>query len=70
MEKNELSKISEYGERGKHAKDIPGKGIGLFVIKKSLILMGMEPMFIAPTYQNDFSIDDVVYNENHFKFVF
>ncbi len=69
MEKDELSILSNERVRGKHAKNIPGKGIGLFVIQKSLSLMKKDKMYISPNYEKVFNYNDNIYIENHFKFV-
>ena len=68
MEKIEIAKLSMDGIRGKHAKNIPGKGIGLFVIQKSLELMKKNKMYIAANYEKVFYENDLPYNENHFQF--
>lgn len=68
MEKNEISTLSDETTRGKHAKDFPGKGIGLFVLQKALELMGKERMYISANYENSSSFDDRTYVENHFSF--
>ncbi|MFH1608442.1 MAG: hypothetical protein ABH951_00280 [Patescibacteria group bacterium] len=69
MERHELADLSMDGVRGQHAKNIPGKGIGLFVIQKALELMKKDKMYISPNYEKVFYEDDLTYNENHFKFV-
>ena len=68
MEKNELSNLSQEGVRGRHAKNIPGKGIGLFVLQNALNLMRKKPMYIDPNYEESFIDDGHTYNENHFQF--
>jgi signal transduction histidine kinase len=68
MERNELADLSKDGIRGQHAKNIPGKGIGLFVIQRALELMKKDKMYISPNYEKIFHDDDSIYNENHFQF--
>lgn len=69
MEKDEIKNLFDDGIRGQHAKNIPGKGIGLFVIRKSLELMQKDKMLILPNYEKVFNENNLIYNENHFKFV-
>lgn len=69
MERDEIKSLFDDGIRGKHAKNISGKGIGLFVIQKSLELMKKDKMYISPNYEKVFHDDGLIYNENHFKFI-
>lgn len=69
MDKDELGSLSDDGVRGKHAKNMPGRGIGLFVIQRSLELMKKDRMYIVPNYEKYFQDGELVYTENHFKFV-
>ncbi len=68
IEKTEIKSISNETVRGRHAGDIPGKGIGLFVLQKALELMGKKGMYIIPNYENESFEGDRIYTENHFKF--
>ena len=68
MEKDEIESLSDETVRGKHAKDFPGKGIGLFVLQRALELMNKPRMYISPNYMVNLSIDGNLYNENHFTF--
>jgi len=70
MERDEINDLFNQGVRGRHAEDIPGKGIGLFVIRKSLELMEKKLMYISPEYGRNYNEDGFVYIENHFKFWF
>ncbi len=70
MEKGEISDLFNEGIRGKYAKNIPGKGIGLFVIKRALEVLNKNRMYIDPDYQKDYQEDGLIYIENHFKFWF
>lgn len=65
MDKDELTSLHKEGIRGNHAKNIPGNGIGLFVIAKALELMGKGPMYISPAYEKG----SAEYMENHFRFL-
>lgn len=69
MDKNELVNLHKEGVRGNHAKNIPGKGIGLFVISKALELMKKDSMLISPNYKKTSIYNDIPYVENHFKFL-
>lgn len=69
MERSELTDLHKEGIRGKHSKNIPGNGIGLFVIARALDLMGKPPMYISPNYEKSISVNDQIFVENHFKFV-
>ena len=69
MDRNELTDLHKEGIRGSHAKDIPGKGIGLFVIRRALELMGKKPMYISPNYEKSHTESGFVYIENHFQFL-
>ena len=66
IERSEIKNLFNDGTRGVHAKDVPGKGIGLFVLKRALELMKKDNMFIDPHYAKG----DNSYVENHFKFIF
>lgn len=66
IEKSEIGEIFNEGVRGKHSLETSGKGVGLFVLKKALELMGKDNMYIDPEY----SRGDNEYVENHFKFIF
>jgi len=68
MDRSELSDIHKEGVRGIHASNIPGKGIGLFVIRRALELMGKDPMYITPKYDKTFTEYSGIYVENHFHF--
>lgn len=68
MEKNELAGLFNEGIRGKHAKNLPGKGIGLFVIKKALEIMNKNNMCISPNYEINSLVQGEPYVENHFEF--
>ena len=67
MDKNELNDLRREGVRGKYARNIPGNGIGLFVISKALELMGKPPMYISPVYEKCTLYNGLNYVENHFK---
>lgn len=69
MEKSEIKNLFKDGIRGQHAKNIPGKGIGLFVIQRALELMKKDNMYISPNYEKVFHENNFIYNENHFKFI-
>jgi len=66
IEKGEIKNLFDEGTRGVNAVDVPGKGIGLFVLKRALELMGKGNMYIDPNYTKC----DHEYIENHFKFIF
>lgn len=66
MEKNEIAGLSDENVRGIHAKNLPGKGLGLFVLQRGLQLMGKQRMYIRPNYEKNQTIDGVPYIENHF----
>ncbi len=68
MDRDELNDLRREGARGKHTKNIPGNGIGLFVISRALELMGKTPMYISPAYEKSISYNGNNYVENHFKF--
>ncbi len=68
MERDELTDLHKEGVRGIHARDIPGKGIGLFVICRALDLMKMSKMYISPVYEKTMTEEGVTYAENHFIF--
>lgn len=67
MDREEIANLFNEGIRGRHAKDIHGRGIGLFALKKALGFMGMT-MFIDPNYEKHEAYDDKIYIENHFIF--
>lgn len=67
MDREEISHLFDEGIRGKHARDIHGRGIGLFALKKALGFMGMS-MYIDPKYEKTERYQDRTYVENHFIF--
>lgn len=69
MDKDEIVTLFNDGVRGRHAQSISGKGIGLFVIRRALELMGKSRMNISPNYEEVFNENGLIYNENHFKFL-
>jgi K+-sensing histidine kinase KdpD len=68
MEKNEIKYLFQEGGRGRHAKDVAGKGIGLFVLQNALKIMGKSPMYIEVNHEKSFPEFGHIYNENHFVF--
>jgi signal transduction histidine kinase len=66
MDRDEISSLFLEGVRGKHATDINGKGIGLFVLQNALNVMGKQPMYIYPNYEISINEGNKIYNENHF----
>lgn len=69
MDKSELTNLHKDGVRGVHAKNFPGKGIGLFVLDKALELMKKKQMYISPCYEKSLVEGDMTYVENHFQFL-
>jgi len=66
MEQSEISRLFAEGERGEHAQDFPGKGIGLFVIQRALQLMNKQEMYIQPNFDRSEVYSGRTYVENHF----
>lgn len=72
LERGELNEIFEDGVRGLNANDVSssGYGLGLFALKKSLKLMGLNNMYISPQYSKTKNYNDITFVENHFQFNF
>ncbi|HCC05337.1 TPA: hypothetical protein DEP58_03460 [Patescibacteria group bacterium] len=70
IERCEIKKLFDDGERGKNANKASssGSGFGLYVIKKALRLMEMPNMYIDPQNSKSKPLDSIPYYENHFKF--
>ncbi len=69
MDRKELTNIHENGIRGRHAENLAGKGMGLFVINKALKLMNKPSMNISPNYEKSSTENGLTYIENHFQFL-
>ena len=72
IEKEEMEQIFQDGVRGLNANNVSssGNGLGLFVIKRALELMGFKNMYISPQYAKTKLFDEVTFIENHFRFEF
>lgn len=68
IEASEITDIFNYGKRGKHVSDLPGKGIGLWIIKKMMEL-NYGDFHIAPSTKQ-YEFENSQYGCNVFTFTF
>jgi signal transduction histidine kinase len=66
IEKDELKTIFNLGVSGKHAGNLAGDGVGMYMIKKGLTIMGGK-IEIEPDYRNHSNVDGIEYVRNVFK---
>lgn len=69
IEQDEIDKVFQEKYKGKNAKDITGDGIGMFMIKRALDLMGAS-LIIEPDIKTLENYNDKKYCKNLFTFKF
>ncbi len=71
IEQGEIKDLFKDGIRGLNANSVSsaGNGTGMYVIKKALSLMNFPNMYINAQNSKNKNFGDVMYYENHFKFI-
>ena len=65
IDQTDVPRIFEYANRGKFVSDLPGKGIGLWMMKK-MVQLNYGQVTIKPS-ENRFNFNDSTYGKNIFR---